>query len=114
MAGMPVHRQGDLDTGHGCWPPRPTSSWASRTYVNNLLVHRDGDAYEVHCCPSIPECHAGTGAGGSATVFVENKALRRLVMPCLVEEQRPKDLQTYFVANIKFYKYHYEKQQTTK
>lgn len=77
MAGMPVHRQGDLDTGHGCWPPRPTSSWASRTYVNNLLVHRDGDAYEVHCCPG-SDCHAGTGAGGSATVFVENKALRRV------------------------------------
>lgn len=75
----PVHRQSDNCTGHGCWPPRPTSSWCSKTYANNLLIHRVGDSYQSHCCGD--PCHGGTGSRGSSNVFVENTACRRIGDP---------------------------------
>lgn len=74
-----VHRQGDLCSGHGCFPPRPTTSWASSTYVNNLLVHRTGDSYATHCC-GIP-CHGGSGGRGSSNTIIENAACRRIGDP---------------------------------
>jgi len=72
----PAHRQSDICSGHGCWPPRPTSSYASTTYANNLLIHRQGDGYSVHCCP--PPCHSGSGSSGSSTVIIENQPARRI------------------------------------
>jgi hypothetical protein len=76
--GKAIHRHGDLNTGHGCWPPSAAIASSTRTYVNNILVHLKGDLYETHCCPSIPECHQDVGVGSSSTVYVENKLLRRV------------------------------------
>lgn len=75
----PCHRQDDFDTGHGCFPPRKTSSYASITYANNKLIHRKGDAYPTHCCGN--PCHPGTGSSGSSTVIVENSNCRRIGDP---------------------------------
>lgn len=73
----PTHRQSDVCTGHGCWPPRPTGTYAATTYANNLKIHRLHDSYVVHCCPP-PNCHGAIGTSGSSTVIVENKPARRI------------------------------------
>ena len=44
-----VCRQGDVCTGHGCYPSRPNASWSPDVFVNGLNVHRQGDAWESHC-----------------------------------------------------------------
>jgi uncharacterized Zn-binding protein involved in type VI secretion len=58
-----VVREGDYCTGHGCWPPRPSSSWSTDVFTNGLGTVRYSDTMQVHCCPSIPECHGGTHIG---------------------------------------------------
>lgn len=71
-------RLGDLCTGHGCWGPRPNAEASEDVFYNSIFAHRLGDAWEVHCCPQIPECHGGNTASGSSTVFVNNKAAARI------------------------------------
>lgn len=66
----PVVRLGDIDTGHGCWPPRPNAQGSPNVFANGIPAHRLGDAWSVHCCPTIPECHASNLAGASPNVFV--------------------------------------------
>lgn len=75
----PVHRANDICTGHGCFPPRKTTSWSSITFANNLGIHRKGDSYGIHCCGT--PCHPGTGQSGSSTVIVENQNCRRIGDP---------------------------------
>lgn len=70
-----VARLGDIDTGHGCWPSRPNTQGSENVYVNNIPAHRQGDAWAVHTCPSIPESHGSVLAQGSSTVYVNNKQL---------------------------------------
>jgi uncharacterized Zn-binding protein involved in type VI secretion len=79
MAG--VTRQGDACTGHGCWPPRASTGASPSVYVNGIAVHRQGDAWAAHTCPSIPQTHASVLANGSTTVFANGKALGRIGDP---------------------------------
>lgn len=72
-----VSMLGDNCTGHDCWPPRPNVEASTNVYVNGIAVHREGDAWEVHTCPSIPETHASVLASGSSTVFVNGKQMAR-------------------------------------
>jgi len=67
---LPVHRRTDNCTGHGCWPPRPPSSWSPDVFANNLNQIRLTDSYVVHCCGN--GCHSGVVADGSETVFANN------------------------------------------
>lgn len=73
-----VTRLGDLCTGHGCWPPRPSVSASPDVYVNGIAAHRLGDAWAAHTCPSIPETHASVLAAGSPTVNVNGLPLGRI------------------------------------
>ncbi|MEW5885469.1 MAG: PAAR domain-containing protein [Pseudomonadota bacterium] len=76
---MPAaHRHRDLCSGHGCWPPRPNAQASTDVRINGRGAHRVGDAWEVHCCPAIPECHGSVQAGGSPTVYVNGQALARV------------------------------------
>lgn len=75
-----VTRLGDLDTGHGAWPPRTSTSGSPNVFVNGIQVHRKGDTWAVHCDPS-PSCHAGALAEGSATVFVNGLPIGRVDDP---------------------------------
>lgn len=77
----PVGRLGDICSGHGCWPSRPNVGSSPNTYVNSIPVHRLGDAWAVHCCPAIPECHAAVLAAGSPTVYVNGLSLSRIGDP---------------------------------
>ncbi len=44
-----IARKNDVCTGHGCYPSRANSSWASRTFVNGREIHRQGDSWSAHC-----------------------------------------------------------------
>ncbi|WP_394698961.1 PAAR domain-containing protein [uncultured Tolumonas sp.] len=72
-----VTRLGDSCTGHGTWPPRPSTGGSGDVFVNGIPAHRQGDAWAVHC-NDVPVCHAGSLAAGSGTVFVNGKQLGRV------------------------------------
>lgn len=76
-----VTRKGDSGSGHGCWPPRPSTGGSGDVFVNGIAVHRQGDAWASHTCPDIPETHAGSLASGSSTVFANGKAVGRVGDP---------------------------------
>jgi len=79
---MPAaHRHRDTCTGHGCWPSRPNAQASPSVFVNGAGWHRVGDAWEVHCCPAIPECHGGSLAAGSSSVYVNGSAAGRVGDP---------------------------------
>lgn len=73
-----VTRLGDICTGHGCWPPRPSTGASPNVFLNGLAAHRQGDAWAAHTCPAIPETHASVLADGSGTVYVNGKSLGRI------------------------------------
>lgn len=73
---MPAtHRLGDICTGHGCYPPRPSVQGSSNVFVNGIPQVRQGDMYAVHCCKY---CHSGSAAVGSPTVYVNGKQKHRI------------------------------------
>lgn len=74
-----VTRLGDLCSGHGCWPPRPSITASSNVLVNGKGAVRLNDQYAVHCCKS--KCHDGLLAMGSGTVFVNGRSLGRIGDP---------------------------------
>lgn len=76
-----VTRLGDACTGHGCWPPRPSSAASPDVFVNGIAAHRQGDAWAAHTCPTIPETHASVLAAGSSSVYVNGKQLGRIGDP---------------------------------
>lgn len=76
-----VSRLGDNCTGHGCWPPRPSTGASPNVRVNGIAAHRQGDAWAAHTCPAIPETHASVLAAGSTTVRVNGKQLARIGDP---------------------------------
>ena len=76
-----VTRLGDTCTGHGCWPPRPSSGASPNVFANGIAVHRQGDGWAAHTCPSIPETPASVLASGSSTVFVNGRQIGRIGDP---------------------------------
>lgn len=76
-----VTRLGDMCSGHGCWPPRPSTGGSPDVYADGVPVHRQGDGWAAHTCPSIPETHASALAAGSATVHANGKQLGRVGDP---------------------------------
>jgi len=75
-----VTRKGDMCTGHGAFPPRPSTSGSPDVYVNSIQVHRQGDSWAVHCDPT-PVCHASVLAAGSSSVYVNGKQIGRVGDP---------------------------------
>jgi uncharacterized Zn-binding protein involved in type VI secretion len=76
-----VTRRGDACTGHGCWPPRPSTGGSPDVFANGIAVHRQSDAWAAHTCPAIPQTHASVLASGSATVFANGRQLGRIGDP---------------------------------
>ncbi len=66
-----VTRLGDYCSGHSCYPPRANIQASSNVYVNGRGWHRQTDLWQVHCCDD--ECHAGTLASGSDSVYVNSR-----------------------------------------
>ena len=42
----------DPCTGHGCFPPRPSSAGSSDVKTNSKKTLRLTDMYELHACPN--------------------------------------------------------------
>ena len=74
--GNPVSRKGDIDSGHGCFPPRVSITGSPDVFINSIEALRQDDQYGVHVC--LTNSHSSTVSGGSATVFVNGKPLARI------------------------------------
>jgi uncharacterized Zn-binding protein involved in type VI secretion len=74
-----VARMGDPCSGHGCFPARASVGGSPDVFVNGQPVHRQGDAWAVHCCGR--PCHGGALATGSSSVYVNGKAVGRVGDP---------------------------------
>ena len=70
---------GAIDTGHGCFPLRPSTGGSGDVFVNNKAVHRKSDSWGVHCCG--PSCHPSVLADGSGTVLVNGLPIGRIGDP---------------------------------
>lgn len=68
-------RMGDLCSGHGCWNPRPPSSWSPNVRFNSKNVIRLQDSWSEHCCVT---CHGGSQASGSPNVNINGQKLARI------------------------------------
>lgn len=66
---IPVARQGDATTGHGCFPPSTIIEGAGSVLVNNIPVAYVGHKNVVHCCG--PSCHDEAIISGSGDVITE-------------------------------------------
>ena len=71
-------REGDLTSGHGCFPPTAiTSTPASKTFINNKLASVIGASVAIHYCGTTT--HAGrTVTSGSSKVIIEGKEATRI------------------------------------
>mgnify|MGYP000716190123 CR=1 FL=1 len=67
-----VSFSGAFCSGHGVFPPRPTTSGSGNVLINGKPCLRDGDSAAPHCSPK-PECHAGSVASSRAKVLVNGK-----------------------------------------
>ena len=72
---QPVTRLGDVCTGHGPCPSRPSNSGSPTVFANGIPVHRQSDGWEVHCL------HGSTLAAGSGTVFANRLGVGRITDP---------------------------------
>lgn len=77
----PVTRLGDLCTGHGCWPPRPSIEGEARFTSTGIPVHLQSQAWAPHTCPAIPETHASVLAVGAPRFTVGGRQLGRIGDP---------------------------------
>jgi uncharacterized Zn-binding protein involved in type VI secretion len=75
-----VSRLGDLCTGHGCFPSRPSISASGNVFAQGLAVQRVGDAWASHGCATCAP-HGGALAAGSSKVFVNGKPMARIGDP---------------------------------
>ena len=72
----PVHRKGDLCTGHGCYVPRPSAQGSPDVFVNAIPIHRVTDAWAYHPCPP-GGGHSSTLCEGSPNVFANTLGVGR-------------------------------------
>ena len=75
-----VTRLGDSGTGHGCFPPRNSTSGSPNVLVNGKPAHRQGDGWAAHGC-SVCAPHGGSLASGSSSVYANGKQLGRIGDP---------------------------------
>lgn len=78
-----VARQGDLSTGHGCFPPTAcTSASTSKTFVDGLLVQTVTSTFLSHRCGKTthPSSIRKTTTG-SSKVIIEGRAAIRIGDP---------------------------------
>ena len=70
-------RRGDLSTGNDTCPTRPAKEGSPDVTFNDQAALREGDALVPHRC-AIHGPGAGKSAGGSSTVFVNDRAVTRV------------------------------------
>ncbi|MCX4027988.1 PAAR domain-containing protein [Endozoicomonas sp. SM1973] len=70
-------RLGDICTGHGCFPPRPSITGSTNVLINGRPAIKAGDMYMPHGCPNCPP-HPGSLAAGSSSVMINGSAAGRV------------------------------------
>lgn len=60
---------GCMDSGHGCFPPRPNTQGSATVTVNNIPVHCVSHAWPPHRCGK--QVHDGVLSSGADDVTVE-------------------------------------------
>lgn len=78
--GKGAGRLGDIQSGHGSFPPSPCNSSSSNVITNGKGSLRKGDSYVTHCNPT-PSCHTPVLAMGSSTVKVNGRDFGRIGDP---------------------------------
>lgn len=92
----PVHRLGELCTGHQCFPPRPNVQASPNVFAEGIPVHRQGDMWAAHVCGLA--VHAAPLAKGSATVFVNGRGCARIGDPVACGSYAAMGAATVFVG----------------
>lgn len=69
-------RLGDICTGHGCFPPRPSIGGSPNVFINGIKALRVTDPYAVHVCGIA--AHGSQVAAGSGTVYVNGLPMARI------------------------------------
>ena len=78
-----VSTQGDICSGHACYPPRQVIAWSSNVFVNSKGCHRQFDGLGPHCdlCDEHHPCHISMSIQGSSQVYVNSRQLMRVGDP---------------------------------
>lgn len=71
---------GAMSTGHGSWPPRPSTEGDDSFLINGIPVLCVGDAFAVHCNPALV-CHGGTVSAGCNSFLINNQPAARIGDP---------------------------------
>ncbi|MBF9000105.1 MULTISPECIES: PAAR domain-containing protein [Vibrio] len=74
-------RVGDIDTGHGCFPPTAVTAGSGDVFINGIASVRVGDPLQMHACPCPTMPHGAHGrsmAAGSSTVKINGLAAVRV------------------------------------
>lgn len=72
-------RKGDICSGHGCFPPRPSIEGSSDVFINGIEALRTKDKFDTHCCGS--SCHDSYLADGSSSVNINGRPAGRIGDP---------------------------------
>lgn len=78
--GTPAGKIGDINSGHGSFPPSPCNSGSGNVMTNGIPSMRKGDTFVTHCNPA-PSCHTPVLAKGSSTVKVNGRDFGRIGDP---------------------------------
>ncbi len=70
-----VSRLTDIDTGHGCYPPRPIITASPNVTANGLPMAHVGSVMKPHSCLFT---HSGSVSVGSSTVSVNGHPVARI------------------------------------
>ena len=78
MARRPPTHLGDMQMGHGCFPPTRNIQSSPNVLVNHRFVIRDGDIFEPHHCGwdddgNPRDFHYPMARGDAITVFVNGR-----------------------------------------
>ena len=79
--GQLVTLKGMVCTGHGCWPPRPSTQGSDWFDIGGVPVHLQSHTWAAHTCPPIPETHASVLASGSSLFDVMGLQVGRIGDP---------------------------------
>jgi uncharacterized Zn-binding protein involved in type VI secretion len=65
---------GHVCTGHDAYPPRPNIQASENFFIKGRGVHRQGDAWGVHCRTIPPfDCHSSIMGRPSSSFFANGK-----------------------------------------
>ena len=81
-----AHREGDLTTGHKCWPPTVPATYSPDTFANGKKIVRRGDSIVPHTCPLIPETHSDIYVD-SRSVFINGEPAQVIGSPVGCSDQ---------------------------